>query len=655
MDEMQQFMHNVFWHEDQVVVRFQLGGSVPQADVQKSGDNPIFIRKVDAIKFLNLDGLSRFLAGQGFKLSSFNVEDTLRAPGVAGNPPLDSPIGKYLFRTRDAEGNIVPTVIGFLRFEPIGAANQPPRPPFIIMPMSDMSMPNKPMSGMSMSGMHHDGDDNDHDDDDHGKGHHHPVTKSLVPHVVNLLNARANELRKGLDDLGSIPIVAASPHWLAGSTTSISPDGAKPVACPAIPAMPVKGDDYCTDSPGLWPISLPSLPHALQSMTGNGTTVFVLDTLPKHGDITRALEGAEDNNMLLQDVASNVSFQYNLLPDVLDHVGPYQPSTGKDIYGRLIGGFHLQDHGLFISGIIRDIAPDATVECIRMLSDYGIGDLATLTKALEEIHDRMSPFDPNTSAVGDLYQQPVVINMSLVISPVSDQQAADLGYDPKLVHSTLLGSLQSLVGLGAIIVASAGNEADTRPGSKAINPGNMRPGALFPAAFANAPYTVPGIIPVGAVDKHGNPASYSCYPGTKGIATYGGEVPTPVAPVPPACMTGASNIDGLIGIYSALDYPALSLDDCRSRYPIPNTNAWAYWVGTSFATPIISAVVARMLEMRLRGGLAANVDIPSNLINSVASQQVAWDRLNPSDSSSGSAQGPLIIAVQCQPQMPALG
>ena len=31
-------------------------------------------------------------------------------------------------------------------------------------------------------------------------------------------------------------------------------------------------------------------------------------------------------------------------------------------------------------------------------------------------------------------------------------------------------------------------------------------------------------------------------------------------------------------------------------YPAPNDDAWAYWSGTSFATPIITAVAARVLE-----------------------------------------------------------
>lgn len=654
MDEKRQFMHNTFWHEGEVVVHFQFEAET-SAPSSFQGEGGRFPTKGDAIARLNLEDLNGFLTANGFKLSSFTVQDTLRpaddepdAPQLnslrsKGDPALESVIGKYLFRSLDADGNVVPTVVCFFHFAPINDTRPPmDRHPFVIMPMSNMSMSGTSMSNMPMPGMSKSSDDGDGDGDDHGKGNGDGGTKSLVPHVVNLINQNLSKLRQGGDGRGPIPIVAAAPVWLGGSTSG-NGDGPRPQGCPAIPPIPLEGDDYSVSSPGLWPISLPEIPHDLRGMTGDGVTAFILDTLPRHGDITRALEAAEDNNLLLLDVANNATFQYNLLPDILDHAGPFQPSTGKDIYGRLIGGFRMQDHGLFVAGIVRDLAPNATVECIRVLSDYGVGDLPTLTKALEEIQERMSPVDPNTLQEGDLHKKPVVINLSLVLSPVSYEQAAAMGFDPNLVLSPLRAVIKSLVNLGAIIVASAGNEADIRQGALAMNPQQTRPGALFPAAFANAPDLIPDVIPVGAVDRYGSAASYSCYPGPKGIATYGGEVPMPVKPLPPDCMTGATNLDAVIGIYSALDYPALSLDDCEPRYHTPNANGWAYWVGTSFATPIISAITARVLEAKLRGILAPSLPVPDAIANAASSHQVTWDRLDPSNSS---ASGPLIKAVQ---------
>ena len=125
-----------------------------------------------------------------------------------------------------------------------------------------------------------------------------------------------------------------------------------------------------------------------------------------------------------------------------------------------------------------------------------------------------------------------------------------------------------------------------------------RVGPRYPAAF-------PEVISVGAVDGHGNATMYSDYPAIppnhNGIATYGGGLPTPVPPSSDHPLTGATNIDSLRAIYLAPLYPALSGEDVQREYPAPNDDAWAYWSGTSFATPIITAVAARVLEKLTSG------------------------------------------------------
>jgi Subtilase family len=322
----------------------------------------------------------------------------------------------------------------------------------------------------------------------------------------------------------------------------------------------------------------------------------------------------------------------------------------------------MPDHGLFIAGIVRDLAPGATIECMRVLSDYCVGDLATLTKALELIHNRMSRQNPDANFTqGDLYQKPVVINMSLVIPP-DDKEAKHLGFKPKrtkLLRKHLLDPMNRLSELGAVFTASAGNEGDLRVGSKAMNPKRIRPFALYPSAFAYnvSPDPVPRVIPVGAVRGDKKPASYSCYPGIKGIATYGGEVPDANPPKPPKkpptptpdCRTYAEDIDAVVGIYSSSTFPSLSIDDCDRTYPAPNPpNGWAYWVGTSFATPIISAVLARIIE--LKGGvLASNEDMLVAITNAVPASPVTWTKLDPSIDPVGSETGRLIQVTQCKP------
>jgi hypothetical protein len=202
--------------------------------------------------------------------------------------------------------------------------------------------------------------------------------------------------------------------------------------------------------------------------------------------------------------------------------------------------------------------------------------------------------------------------------------------------------MQSLVGLGAIIVASAGNEGDLRE-----NASGKRPGTLYPAAFANPPDSIDGIIPVGALNNTGKAASYSCYPGPRGIATYGGEVPGVNPPKadsnkPPTVTVS----DAVRGIYSSPAYPALSADSPTPGYAAPNEHAWAYWVGTSFATPIISALAARILEWKSKGGSVSSVH--DAVIGAAGTNTTNWESLDPDTTGSGggSTDGPVILAVQ---------
>src|SRR5260370_13077873 len=187
---------------------------------------------------------------------------------------------------------------------------------------------------------------------------------------------------------------------------------------------------------------------------------------------------------------------------------------------------------------------------------------------------------------------------------------------------------------GFIIAASAGNEGDEREMSDPF-----RPDALYPAKFANAPDSIDGIIPVGAVDSCGKVTSYSCYPGPRGVATYGGEVPSVVPPSPPYPTSNDPDVrpsDMPRGIYSSVEFPPLSLHPPHQYYTTPNDHALPFWVAYSFATPIISALAARVLE--------AGGGIPDIL--KAASDTTQWDRLDPSLDGGVTATDNILIAAQ---------
>ncbi len=605
-------MHNTFWRENQVIVTFH--SATPLISTQGVYNGGPILKELDLDS--QLKKLNRFLKENdiNFTLSFFN-ENPPEPPPPQRSSSNDGqeasnftpPRGVYLFGlSKPIEtdlGEVSTSVVTFFNFKRDTSAG----------------MTGSASGAEASSGM--DKDDDNGDDD----GRHH--RESPVARIVNQFNRKVGELNK--DNKWQIPISAASPHWLCGATTN---GDRVTQGCPLTPPMPV--DDSCA----YWHFRLPRLsPKELRSMKGEGVTVFILDALPEREVISEAAGEAGDDNLLLLDVNNNVTFNYSIRSNAITMPGSSPVIVGKDVYGRHFA-MEMPDHGLYIAGIVRDVAPGAKIECIRVLDKYCVGDMDMLAQALQFIQNRMLPG-------GDLYQQPVVINMSLVIPTKEEARSQDVdpdvGFPNNDIQTCIRQPIQSLVELGAIIAASAGNEGDLRE----IPSGN-RPGALYPAAFANPPDSIDGIVPVGAVDKHGKATSYSCYPGPRGMATYGGEVPSvdPKHPDPskPLIVTVS---DAVRGIYSSDDYPPLTTDDLQ-EYDAPNDHAWAYWVGTSFATPVISGVAARILELRSKGASIPNVH--NAVIAAAGTHTTNWDKLDPATTgvSSGSAIGPMLRARQ---------
>ncbi len=561
---------------------------------------------------------------------------------------LKNPRAKYLFPAPDEPGS---TLIAFFNLQPDPGAVAQPK--------------------MAIAGSYgkHNKDETDHTVD-----------------VVNLINTTPSISGSQGEQ---IKLPAASPNWFGGGTQDVIH------GCPATPPMPVAAGDPCIAS-GYCHISFLDFKHHLQELTddiqnrqGEGVRVFVLDTMPtpeQIRDASRLANPVDDvaRNRLLQDMATGmqdatvfndesslnaeppaINVYYQDLPDkvvckpaVPDCHEP--PRTGKDLYKQLIG-FKAPDHGLFVAGIIRDLAPGAKIECVRVLNDYGVGDFVTLMQALEAIHTRMS--------CGDLMNTPTVISLSLVISP-DKMTLAGLGFKTqdyvqteKALREGLHHAIKSVVNRGAVVVAAAGNDSNSIE-----MPGRQDP--RYPAGFAE-------VVSVAAVTSSGDAAEYSDRATSaeqpNGIATYGGSVatpvppptsrtsPPPIAPEPTDCMTGATNIDALIGVYSSPNFPKLAgprppdpnppgeyAGDCQDTYQDTNPtlgprSCWAYWLGTSFSTPIISALVARILE----GTSASNVPSSQQVIAKINSNEVIT---NPPLPVNDELNAIVLGAVQCQPK-----
>lgn len=464
-----------------------------------------------------------------------------------------------------------------------------------------------------------------------------------TPDVVHLIN---NDPDQFISSNG-VKLLAATPNWFTGGTP-IS------VGCPAVPPFPAS--DVRSDLN--WHIELPTeLPAAILNATGKDVHVFVLDTVPEEAQIRGAMENGMGNT-LLRDIVENVDFHYTFLPEILDAPTTNQPATGNDIYTRLVG-FRMNDHGVFIAGIIRDIAPGAKVECMRVLNDYAVGDTLMLTYALHCIQRRLLPWNPETKAPGDLFKAHarVVVNLSLTFPP-AEEALAQLGFTDQTIAPTRLGSLlpmQALARYGVVFAASSGNGSGPHNYLPNLQGQRMLPD--YPAAFA---YRLPGVkkehilpemIPVGAVNQAGAAASYSNYPGPEGIGAYGGELPQPIPQMhDPRILTTKVKypVDALRGVYTNPFYAALSKDDTTAfqspppfsypEYQRKPEETWAYWAGTSFATPIISALAARVLESQVPSG-----DSVRRTLREAAPGVVNWTNL---DTEEKNAYGPMILVRQ---------
>jgi len=453
----------------------------------------------------------------------------------------------------------------------------------------------------------------------------------------------------------------AMPHWFWSGT------GDETHGCPVSPPIPVPDKG----KPGMWKMNF-AFPNGepLQGKTGEGVVVFVLDTLPPSQTLKNLSQpDAPDyikRNVLLQNMitgikseksiaeASAINYNYNFkVPGEQDTA-----KTGKDVYGRLVG-FPMRDHGLSIAGIIRDLAPAAQIECIRVLNDHGVGDTNTLFQALDYIQGRV-----NT----DLAKKPVIVNMSLVVvPPKSDWYRFKWDANPKPLQRILKGlaaRMESLASQGVVFVASAGNDSDPR--DTMMNPLEVRFGPRYPAGFLykdkehsvfDGPI-VTTMIPVGAVSKQGQPPVYSNHPGPDGIGAYGGDLPQPKPWIPSAIAhinadVDKSGIDAICGVFTSGAYPALSAHDHypplspdlpdvpRSDYPqyqIPQPSSWAFWSGTSFATPIISALAALVLDKQPRE--PGHIDVRKKITD--IAQEMTWSGTE----NSGEMSGHMIMVTQ---------
>ncbi len=397
-------------------------------------------------------------------------------------------------------------------------------------------------------------------------------------------------------------IVGASPDWFGTPAQS--------------------GGDHVHGSPDDPPApTTPSMAAISPSVTPSaaGKTVYVLDTgyldasqLPSDGHFP-----AFDNLKLLwqQDalpfsLASDAYSAPALIPPYeFDQEDPTiaamspAPAYSPDHYRAV----NVQDHGLAISELIHWDAPTAHIHLIRVLNDYGVGDLQDLLAGIQMVLQQG--------------QKGAIVNLSLDYGPPTDcldqywnaaktsstlnadSGAARLGQvfgtngcltnDGGIANNArryiVIGlAIQELLQMGDIVVASAGNSSS----------GGTHGDANMPAAYC-------GVVAAAATDGMGN------------LAPFSNKANSPCIQFPPLSEQSGSFL--LATNSKPLWAQTLGMKVCSLHFQklLPYdanapSNGLALWSGTSFAAALVSGNIAA--NPSIVPGSAGNVVIANQSV-----------------------------------------
>ncbi len=348
------------------------------------------------------------------------------------------------------------------------------------------------------------------------------------------------------------------------------------------------------------------------SLYGKGVDmdIAILDTAPCAHDLVLAPKEHPDNILIQGLLGPNGKLKpYLATYDQLNRM----VSTSLNRHD-----YKMTDHGLFAAGIIHSIVPEAKIHLIEVLNEFGVGDMLSLVEGMNKVFDEI--YQPG-------FGRRLVVNCSWMLDlPLCDGHCAsippneneeDVEYDFEEAVLTFVQEEQDLAYAlratcnaiflaGGQVVAAAGNDWDwskkkkeLKAGGTAANVDEPRPDApeaRYPAAFAS-------VIGVGAIPRgtrHSatkyKASSYSNLgdkPAGVGIVTLGGE---------------EGSKKGVLGLYLEETYPVevpnpdpsekyKRVFEMRARNQNTEKNCWAWWAGTSFATPILTGTMAAVLSL----------------------------------------------------------
>jgi len=404
-----------------------------------------------------------------------------------------------------------------------------------------------------------------------------------VRELVLLLNLRLKGEMVDRFRGQSWSVRSIAPNWLTA---------AAPFSCGSPAGLPLPASP---SQPPHVTFSDPRLLTALRRRRRGQVIVAVLDTCPEQKTVDAAA-GRFGSNTLLKSVQSTVKMNDPaLVPDAyFGHLADCLPRMQWNMQAgpaqQHPEQFQIADHGLFALGLVSDIVgKDTQLHLIRVLNEYGIGDVLAINHALAALprallgSDQPAPDGPR-----------LIVNLSLgtelpIPARLLERWLPNLSRDaerlrnnlPEVcalldqIHGSISDVMSWLAERGVMVVAAAGNDALRRD----VTPGEPPP-PRHPARYDDVLGVAAMRRDLHSAAVYSNRGDTVVQTGSGHIATFGGNVKA--APRDDASATTDPD-DSVIGIFSG------GLPGGAS-----NSSGWAKWSGTSFSTPIIAGVAARL-------------------------------------------------------------